>query len=184
MKFFRKNAGALLLCLLEVLVGVLLLTNPEAFTQAVITVFGAVLMVVGVVLIFLYFRQPTMVAFQAQTLTKGLVALCAGIFCAFQSSWILNVFPLITVLYGVGILVVGLGKIQWTADMVRMKTGKWLLPALSALLSVACALLIFFNPFETTTILFWVTGIGLIVDAVLDVVFLALRHKAFGNLEM
>ena len=85
--------------------------------------------------------------------------------------------PLLTILYGVAILISGVGKIQWTADMLRFGRKRWYLPAASAVCSLAFAAVILFNPFTTTEILWSFTGIVLIVEAVFDIIAIALGGK-------
>ena len=40
MKFLKRNANVILICLFEVLIGILLLVDPIGFTSAIIIAFG------------------------------------------------------------------------------------------------------------------------------------------------
>ena len=53
---FKRHLPVILLILFEIAVGVLLLTNPEAFTTAVIIIFGAVCVVIGLIYFIKYLR--------------------------------------------------------------------------------------------------------------------------------
>ena len=166
----KKNANSILLCLFEALVGILLLLNPTAFTSGIIIAVGIVLVILGVISVVNYFRTDAVQAAAGQILVKGLTMLLAGAFCAFRSQWFLVTFPAITMLYGVVILLTGLGKVQLCVDMLRLKRSRWYLAAISAVISVACAVVILRNPF-TSTVVFWMfIGISLIVEAVLDAI--------------
>ena len=44
-----------------------------------------------------------------------------GLFCMFRSGWFIAAFPVLTMLYGVATLVTAFGKLQWTADLLRLK---------------------------------------------------------------
>ena len=46
-KIIKQNANILFVCLFELVVGILLLINPDAFTSAVIVIAGIVLMAAG-----------------------------------------------------------------------------------------------------------------------------------------
>ena len=70
--------------------------------------------------------------------------------------------------YGVGILLAGLSKIQWAVDMLRMHRKRWLWATLSAVISIVCAVVILSNPFTSSAILWMFAGISLIVEAVFD----------------
>lgn len=177
MRFLKQNLGGILLCVFEILVGVLLLINPVAFTSGIIIAFGVVLIVMGIAHVVSYFRKDAAEAVLGRDLVNGLICLLIGIFCAFKSHWFVATFPVLAILYGVGTLLAGLGKVQWTVDMLRLKKGRWYLAALSAVVSIVCACVILANPFTTTVVLWIFTGISLIVEAVLDAVGLFLNRK-------
>ena len=72
------------------------------------------------------------------------------------------------VVYGVGILLAGLSKIQWAVDLLRMRRKRWFLAIISAVISIVCAGVIVSNPFTSSAILWMFAGISLIVEAVFD----------------
>ena len=176
MKFLKNHFADIGMFLLEILVGVLLLINPVGFTSGIIMGAGLVLLLVGIVCIIKYFRAEPQEAAKSQNLMKGLIALLAGSFCALRSEWFVVTFPVITLIYGVVILITGLGKIQWTVDILRQKKPRWFLCALSALVSTACGLVIA-APFTTPAVLWMFTGIVLIVDACFDIVALIFTNR-------
>ena len=170
MSFLKRNSGAIAICLFEVLIGVLLLINPVGFTAGIIIAVGFFLAAGGIYSIIQYFQQKSEDAAIGQGLFKGLVLLLAGLFCVLKSKWFIITFPVLTILYGVGILLVGLRKIQWTVDLLRLKRGKWGWAAASAVLSIAAGVVVLHNPFTSTAVLWMFAGICFIVDAVFDVV--------------
>ena len=125
MKNLKENLNGILVCLFEIVVGILLLINPVGFTSGIITAVGIALMVIGLVCVVKYFRADARVAAVSQLLVKGLVALLGGAFCTFRSAWFVVTFPVLTILYGVAILITGLSKVQLTVDMIRLKNSKW-----------------------------------------------------------
>lgn len=168
--------GKVLLCICEVLVGILLLINPIGFTTAIIKIVGVLLMLIGALEIYRYFRLSPEIAFKEQGLAKGLCVVLGGLFCLFRSKWFIITFPLMTILYGIVILITGIVRIQWTVDMLRMKTEHWYLAAIGAVLSLIFAGVILANPFGTTTFLWTFVAISLIVDAVADLVVLIIMN--------
>lgn len=184
MKTLKQELGAICFCLLQILLGILLLINPIGFTSGIITVFGIVIIVSGIVSIIRYFHTDAVEAAKNQTMLKGLVALLAGGFCVTRSYWFIATFPILTILYGIVVLITGLGKIQWMTDMIRMKKKKWFLAAISAVTAIACAVVILSNPFTSTAVLWTFTGISLIVDAVFDIIAIFVsgrEEKAAGK---
>ncbi len=172
MKTLKRNPNGVMLCLFEVLVGILLLINPVGFTSGIIITAGIVLMVIGLISIIKYFRMDAKEAAIGQLLTKGLISLLGGAFCALRSQWFIVTFPVLTIVYGAAILVAGLGKVQLTVDMLRQKHKKWFLAAISAVISIVSAVVILGSPFTSTVVLWMFTGITLIIEAILDVVAL------------
>ena len=170
MKSLKQHANSIILCLFEILVGILLLIDPEKFTSAIIMAFGVILVLIGEICGIGYFRLDAAQAAASQSLFKGLFALIAGIFCVTRCDWFIAMFPILAILYGVAVLIAGLMKIQWTVDIIRLKLGKWWgLPALSAVISLICSIIILKNPFGAVYILWIFTGVSLIVEAVLDI---------------
>ncbi|MBQ8627329.1 MAG: DUF308 domain-containing protein [Agathobacter sp.] len=167
MNNLKENKNGIVICLFEIFVGILLLVNPVGFTSGIIIGTGIVLSVFGLISIFKYFGTNIEEASRNQDLSKGLVALFGGLFCIFKSEWFAIAFPVLTILYGVFMILSGIGKVQWAIDLLRLKR-KWILPAVSALLSLVFGFVILQSPFETTAILWMFTGITMIVEAVFD----------------
>lgn len=178
MKILKENANSMVLCLAEAIVGTLLLVNPAAFTTSIIMFAGIALMVIGLIDAVKYFQTEAAEATASQQLARGLIALLAGAFCAFNSQWFIATFPVITIIYGVAILVAGLGKVQLAVDMFRLKNAKWFWGAISAAISIICAVIILLNPFASTMVLWLFTGITLVVEAVFDIATLVISSRA------
>lgn len=177
MKAIKEFLIGLAPLLLEMLIGVLLLIDPLYFTEGIIVAVGVLLLLWGLVSCIRYFRQETDMAVASQDLFKGMVLLLAGGFCAMRSQWFIVTFPLLSLLYGLAVLLGSLSKVQWTVNLLRQKKERWFLAAIGALVSVICACVILVNPFSTTDVLWMFTGISLIVEALLDIATLVLGRK-------
>ena len=79
------------------------------------------------------------------------------------------------------VLLLGLRRIQWTVDMIRLKMRRWYWPAIGAGLSLLVAVVILLNPFETLATLWVFTGIALIAEAVVDVLTLIFDWQEDGK---
>lgn len=181
MKRIRENFGGIILCLGQLLVGILLMINPAGFTSGIIIAVGAVLLLAGIISVIRYFRTPPVAAAAQKGLAKGICGIAAGLFCILNSRWFLTVFPLLTMLYGVGILLTAVMRIQWTADLLRQKKAQWKWSAIGAAASLAFALVILLNTFASVTFLWIFVGVSLIIDAVLDVMALIFNGKQAVN---
>lgn len=169
MKTLVKKTGGILYSLLQAIVGILLLIDPMGLTSGILVTFGVVLTVMGVVSIVNYFRTPIETASNEKYLMKGLLSVLVGCFCIFCTEWLVATLPLLSMVYGVIMLLAGLTKVQLTFDALRKKEGKWFLGLISAAISIVCAVVVLINPFTTTAVLWVFTGVAMIVDAVFDV---------------
>ncbi len=180
MKGLRESAASLALCIVELVAGILLLLDPVKFTSTVIIGVGVVLIILGLIEVVNYFRTDAKVAALGQMLTKGLISLLAGAFCVVQWDWFLVTFPVLTMVYGILILLTGISKIQLTIDMVRLRGSRWRWAAVNASLTLICATLILGKPFASTEVLWSFTGAALVGMGIFDLAVLILCRKAKG----
>ncbi len=173
----KQKIGGILGALLEMLVGILLLINPVGFTQTIMIGAGVLMLLIGLVSCFKYFRTDAQTASLEQNLFKGLLLGLLGYLCIAKRSWLVATFPVLAILYGAVTLVSGLGKVQWTMDCIRTHQDRWYLSAISAVVSIICGLVILRSPFTTTAVLWTFTGVTIIVEAVLDIVALLFSKK-------
>ena len=178
MKLKKENLGGLSAALIELVIGVLLLINPAGFTTGIIVGLGVLLALWGAMSTAQYFMTKAEEAAHEQGLAKGLVLLMAGLSCVLCSDWLVSVFPLLTVLYGILLLLLSTLKVQTAVDMLRLHRENWVFAAGSALLCVAAALFTLLNPFGTRTLVWVLMGIALIGEAVLDVLAVFFKRKA------
>lgn len=181
MNFIKRNANVIILFLIELAAGILLLIDPIRFTSGIIIAAGIVFLAAGILCTVRYFRTEAIEAAKRQLLTKGLVGLLFGWFCTFHSAWFVVTFPILTILYGIFVLLAGLGKIQLTIDLIRGRNKRWFIAGISAAISVVCAVVILNNPFAATEVLWMFTGITLIIEAVFDLITLVVSSKAIKN---
>lgn len=173
--FFKGRIGGFALCVLEILVGVLLLINPVGFTSGIIIGAGALMALGGVVSVIRYFLAKPADAAQAQLLFKGLLMLMAGVLCMTQYMWFLTAFPLLTVLYAGWMLVLAAMKLQHMADMLRTKTGRWYMPGIAAALAIVLAAIILWNPFGAASAVWTFAAISLIAEALVELIGACLK---------
>lgn len=165
-----SKASIIILSLCEAIVGILLMVNPVGFTTGIIIFLGLVLLILGITNVVQYFRATPQAAVIKQNLSHGLIEILAGLFCVLKSGWFIATFPILTILYGIGTLMIGITKVQWTVDKIRLKIKKWFWTALSAALTIVCAVIILCNPFSSTAVLWTFIAVILIVEAAIDII--------------
>lgn len=167
----------LIICISEILIGVLLLIDPVGFTSAVLMILGIALMILGAWKTVSYFRTSPEAAAQNGGLVVGIVCVLLGAFCVFRWEWFLVTFPVLTVVYGVITLINGINKVQWAVDLLRLKQRFWFVSLIGAALTLVFGILILTNPFTTTVILWTFIAVTLIAEAAMDIVTFILARK-------
>ena len=168
MKNLSSDLWKMVMCLAEMVIGILLFINPVSFTSGIIMILGVCLVVLGVVNISGYFRMDPVEAALQQNLAKGLCQGMLGFFCVFRSKFFIMNFPVPSIVYGIAILLSGIYKTQWAADMARLKRQYWFVPAIGAAVSVLAAVVVLLNPFSEAGALWMFTAIALIIQAMVD----------------
>lgn len=172
--FFHGKMGSIITCILEIVVGVLLLINPIGFTSGIIIGSGVAMCLGGLLSIVRYFMMKPEVAAQRQLLFKGLLGVMAGAVCIVKYDWFLSAFPLLTVLYAVAMLILAAAKLQRMADMRRMHLPRWYMPGISAALAAVLAAIILINPFGAVAAVWTFVAVSLIAEAIVEIVTIAL----------
>ena len=177
MGFIKQNGSAIVAGLVELLIGILLFVDPVGFTSGILMAVGVIFLICGVVCLIHYFNTEPVQAALEQNFSKGLVMILLGSFLALRTQQAIALFPLLTHLYGVAILIIGVVKLQQGVDLLRLKARYWFLAGVNAVLAILFAALILSNPFASTIVLWRMAAISLIVEAVLDIVVLIMTRK-------
>ncbi len=174
MKLVRRNLGNILISICELLAGILLLINPERYARVLIIIVGIVLVVFGVLNVVRHLRIPPLEASRSYRMSWGLILTAGGIFCIVDAGWFIDVFPVLT-LYGVALIAIGFIKVQWTVDMLRIGDTRWYCALISVAMAFIVAIVLLVNSTSDSHVMWIITGIILIISAVLDIVTLFFR---------
>lgn len=181
---FRKMLPMLLIILFEAAVGVLLLIDGEAFTRAVLIIFGALLMVLGLVMLFRFIGDRREEIFNPLALVIAVIAIAVGAVFAFGSSLIIGLITLITLIYGVIMAINGVFKLVDYFTLRKAGAPVSGFTVFSAVLAIALGIVIVINPFGTDVALWMVMGIVLIVEAVMDIIALIMAARLSKTVEV
>lgn len=175
---FSKIFAPILISIFELVVGILLIVDASTFTSYIFYGLGGVAILAGIVLAVKYFRAEREEAAMEQMLFKGLIFAALGIFCIVANlmGYFTEIMSVIAKVYGILLLVVGLYKVQKTADMLRAKKAFWYVSGISALLNIICAVVAIF--ISNVSWIWIFLGVVLIVEAIVDVV-----AAIMGNME-
>ena len=172
MKNKKNQLTEFLFCLLELILGFMVLIYSKSFNKLVVVIAGIILILFGLLQVIRYYKLDPKIAAQKRYLMKGLLLLSCGCFCTFRANWFVAVLPSFSFLLGVGVFLIGLVKIQAAMDMVRMDNKQWYLAFIDAALSLACAATVLNGPYATKKVFWILNGILLILVAVADATLL------------
>lgn len=167
MRKIRIYLFDLMIIVAELVIGFLLILNPEGFTRGIIIAFGVALMVYGAISTVGYFRTDPETAALQQKLAKGIGALVLGLFLGIRSQWFVDFFPVLTSLYGIGLLAVAIVKLQRIVDFLRLRHQGWHLEGIGTLLLAVLGIILLVNPFETVKFVWALLAAVLFADAAL-----------------
>lgn len=176
MSVIKMNMKEIIFCVTELIIGILLLINPVSFTSGIIVLLGVCMLATGILFGYKYFRMDAELAKKGNILTWAILLVMIGIFCILRTDWFIATFPILTVLYGIIMLISGVSKIQTMVDMLRLQNNKWFWAGINAAVSIICAVVILWSPFTSTAVLWIFVGVSLIVEAALDIVTIFLAY--------
>ena len=174
--WIKKTSISLMLAVGEMLLGILLLINPVGLTSFVIIALGVLLLLLSALHLFRYIRLPKEEAAQTWKLATGAGLLAVGIAIVANQPWMVEMLGTLTTLYGIIMLSATFMKLQISVDALRGKRRFWYLMAISFVATAVLSTLLFIGSLAESAV--WVvTGIALIVLAVLDAVYFILGRR-------
>lgn len=176
-QFVKENWSSMLTVVFLIVVGILLLVNPEYFAVTIIKIAGGLICALGLFDMIKYFRTDPAMAAKGSAFYSGAVMIAGGLFCLFKGDWFVRVFPILAVLYGVFQILLGFRKLQWTVDALRLRIRHWWLRGIGAAISLLFGIIIAMNP-EMSLVGVWAfTGITMIIEGVFDAFALGFQYK-------
>ncbi len=174
----RRNSTKILLAAAQIIVGILLLINPAGFTAGIIIAAGVAAVAMGIFDIIKYVRLPALQAASEKCLMRGILLIIIGLFAICKSGWFISVFSILAVLYGLGILLSSVARLQWTVDMLRVNRPYWWLMGVDAAVMALLGILIIANPFAAISVPWVFVAIALFVGAAIDLTYVIMDMRS------
>ncbi|MCD7729691.1 MAG: DUF308 domain-containing protein [Clostridia bacterium] len=169
MEFLKKNAIALVWCIVELILGILLIVESENFIKVLAIIVGVIMIIGGVILTVTYFVTHAKEA-EGKYLFNGLTYLALGIILCVKSNWLSSLMSLILLLLAVVLFIDGFEKIQEVCDKIRLKQKGWVAPLVGAAVEIVLAILVLV--LDSQRWLFITLGVLVILEAVYNFVVL------------
>lgn len=166
----------LILSLAVLALGLCLIFFPRISAQALCTVLGMMLMLIGIARLISYFRRGVSVLWHRYELPLGLIDALLGIyFCSHPQ----NVQLILPVVAGMIILIDSIFSLQTASELRRAQVRHWWIVLLLSAAGIAASVILIRNPFEGSAALMIALGISLVIDGVQS---LWLLHTVIKNL--
>ena len=157
----------------------MLFGNPERFTRSIIIIFGIIMLIMGIGNLIQSRRTGEGDAPDKSLMAAATAELVIGAILTFGNKLVYGIFPVIAVIYGVFLIIVGIHKTRVYLWLKKEGFRPSILSIISALAAIALGVVIVLNPFETVETLWKFAGISLVAEAVLDLVafFLGMKQE-------
>ena len=169
MRALMKNLPILLLLAFELVVGIMLFGQADKITRIVISVFGGILVVMGIVHMVRYVKAKKNGESSAFALTLAVVMMVLGVVAFFFPFVIKDIFKVGAVIYGIIMLITGVFKIGLYIDYHKALVPVNFMHMISGILAIVLGVVVVLQPFRENLSMWVLTGIMLLVLAVADI---------------
>ena len=153
---------SLIIAFSAILIGLLFILTPQTSADVICYVAGILLLASGIAAVVSYLASGRL--FGSYALVSGIVLLVCGVFCLLRPEVIQG---LLTVLFGVFLVIDGMMTLQDGVDCARARLSGWWVPALLGAVTIALGCVVLFGKFDSIMLL---AGISLIADGVFDLI--------------
>lgn len=150
-----------------VILGVFAFMTADSALQIICYLTGAVLILLGILLIVKYLRGTAAQNFASNGFLIGCILLLLGVIAIIRVNAIVQIIPFVL---GFLIAVNGLRELQNAIDVYKLKMrNQWIVVAI-ALINLVFGIVLMINPGFTVAVLMKILGCGLIVSGLADLV--------------
>lgn len=170
MSLFKKfKWDGIIISVLTIVLGILCVAMPSTSANALCYIFGGALMVMGIVLLVRYFAVDRL--FGGYMLVIAITMLISGLFCVIYPDAVQGI---LTVLFGVFILVDSVSAMSDSIVCAKAKVKDWLVMFMLSLLTAILGIALMFSTFDMVMIF---AGISLIVEGIKNLVVIFVFGK-------
>lgn len=158
----RMKWDRILTAILAIVVGVLFIVLPNDSADVLCIVSGIMLIVAGIAALVGFILYGYLLG--GHLLILGIALALAGVFCLVNPAVVKGI---LTVIFGIFVVVDGSVSIADSIDCARAHIGGWFVMLLLSIVTVVLGAVVMFGTFDTVMI---VAGISLVVDGICDLI--------------
>lgn len=164
----KELGGDLISAVIYIVLGVMLLLNPDASLSLICTVIGISAVAYGALNILFYYVRRGDEDSSRFTLPMGIAFVAVGVFCLVAPKVVLSILPLI---FGIVLLIDGAGKLGRSLELRKLGFVRWgMLTALSVIIMVLGVMLVT-RPYEAVENVARIFGAMIVADGLIGIYF-------------
>lgn len=163
----KSERRAILSSAIMILVAILLIIKPETMLSTSVLIFGISLLIDGAYSVILYIVMEREQKMYSYALVEGVVEIMAAMFILMNSNVLISV---ISIIVGCWIVIKSIMKIQFAINVKNYEGRSWVVILMSAIVTLALAVYIFIEPFNSVVSVTVVSGVFLLITGIVELV--------------
>lgn len=167
------------------ILGALLIFESEATIVSISYIIGGILVAIGTLGVVKFVNNLNKNVKNELDMVYGIVTVIMGIIVISYPKAIASIIPIVI---GVGIIISSAIKLQYSLEMRKDNNSMWKSTMILSLITIACGILLLFNPFKGAEFITKIVGLLIFIYAILDLIStLAIKrtskiiHKAIAE---
>lgn len=160
-KFFRSS---ILTSAILIVFGVLLIFRSEFTIMTIAYIIGAILISIGALAIIKFLKNSKK---NELDIIYGLGTIVLGILVIKNHQTIASIIPFVI---GIAIIISSSTKLQYALELKEKNNSQWKITMIVSIISVACGLVLIFNPFKGAVLITRIVGVFIVIYGVLDII--------------
>lgn len=159
-----------------IVLGLLLTIRSDDTIVAISYLIGGAIIIIGVLAIIKFTRNLGKSFDNSFEIVYGIITIVFGILILSNPKMVATIIPFFI---GGWIVIKSSFKIAYAIELKNRGSEKWKPTLITSIISALVGILIVFNPFKTSVLVFKIIGISILIYAILDIVSTIQIKKAF-----
>ena len=163
-KFFRSS---ILTSAILMVLGVLLIFRSEFTIMTIAYIIGAILISIGALAIVKFVKNIKDSKKNELDVIYGLGTIILGVLVIKNHQTIASIIPFVI---GIAIIISSTTKLQYALELKEKNNSQWKITMIMSIISVACGLVLIFNPFKGAVLITRIVGVFIVIYGILDII--------------
>ena len=163
-KFFRSS---ILTSAILMVFGVLLIFRSEFTIMTIAYIIGAILISIGALAIIKFVKNIKDSKKNELDVIYGLGTIILGVLVIKNHQTIASIIPFVI---GIAIIISSTTKLQYALELKEKNNSQWKITMIMSIISVACGLVLIFNPFKGAVLITRIVGVFIVIYGILDII--------------